>query len=322
MEKETNLWDLIIKFFTWIGNICKSIWILITKCIRLTYRKWWIVIPMMLICFAISLYHTRKDNKIYRADAIAVLNGPTIDMVQEAWNQLRYATSPSIRQEQSLPSLLNLDWGYVNTLRNFESFYVIDMMPDSIADYVDYNHDFVNNDTLEVIMQNHIALRFRTKQPCNVSIIEDAIMNYLNSIPTFVAAYEARRTTLERQAKFYHDQVEKLDSLTSTFYFKEGVGYQTQFNRYENSLLIGKREIEIFVEDIENVIAMEKKVDKEFATCTAPVVLINHFTVCPRAYNGTLRYGVIALIIGCILGLLIAWPIEKRKELKEWLDEK
>lgn len=321
MEKETNLWDLIVRFFNWIGNLFKMFCELLAKCVRLTFRKWWIVIPMMLIFLAMSLYYTRKDNKIYRADAIAVLNGPTVDMVQEAWNQLRYAMSPNVRQEQSLPSLLNLDWGYVNTLRGFESFYVIDLMPDSIADYVDYNHKFVNNDTLKAIMPNHIALRFRTKQPCNVSIIEDAIMNYLNSIPTFVSAYEARKTTIERQEKFYHDQVEKLDSLTSTFYFKEGVGYQTQFNRYENSLLIGKREIEIFVEDIENVIAMEKKVDKEYATCSAPVVLINHFTVCPKAYNGTLKYGVISLIIGWLIGLLIAFPIERRKEIKEWLEK-
>lgn len=319
MNNETNLWDLVSSFFSWIGKLIRSLFIFLGACVRLTYRKWWIVLIMVALVMAAALYYSRPLNRIYKVNAVAVLNGPTVDMAREAWGQLENACHPGLCYEQSYQALLGLNNDITLNLRQFHSYQVVDLLRDSIPDFIDYSNSYANEDTMNAVMPDRVALSFRTKTPMAIRVIEDSLMSYLNHLPNFVAAYDLHKADIERQSKFYHDQIEKLDSLTTTFYFEEGFAHQVQFDRWETNMLIGKREVELFVDDIVDMIQKGKKADHELAMCTAPVVLVNHFTLCPRPTNGRIKCCLLALLIGWVLGLMLAYPFEKRKELLEWL---
>ena len=60
-------------------------------------------------------------------------------------------------------------------------------------------------------------------------------------------------------------------------------------------------------------------VHARMAVCTAPVVLQSHFVAEARAVNGPLRMTAIALVVGWLLGLLVAALVDKRKTVIVWL---
>ena len=61
------------------------------------------------------------------------------------------------------------------------------------------------------------------------------------------------------------------------------------------------------------------KADYELAFCTAPVVVENSFIVYPKPVNGRIKTNVIGLLIGWILGCIVAALIEQRKAIASWL---
>ena len=80
--------------------------------------------------------------------------------------------------------------------------------------------------------------------------------------------------------------------------------------------------MKLFLEDIYTEMEMLHLADQRMALCTAPVVLQSHFMVEPRAVNGYFKCTVIAIIIGWLLGLMVAASVENRKAILAWLKQK
>ena len=310
-----NLFDLIAAFFRWIGRVCVNFWNLCLNSLRLSLRYWYVVWPFVILFCAAALFYSRPGNRIYKAEAIAYLNGPLTEDVKQAFKPLEY--SYPLFPEQNLGQVLNLNADQVQTLRRFETFNVIDFLSDSTLDVVDYRRKHKMTDTLNMVMPNAICIRFRTKRPDNVPVVGQHIIDFLNSNPSLQAAYERKHATLERKAKFCHDQLEKLDSLTSAFYFEQGGAAQAQM-KWGSGMVLGRREIKLINTEILDMYKMTDQVDRELSHCTAPVVIQQAFTINPKAVNGRIKCTILGLMIGYILGCLVALAIKRRKEIREW----
>ena len=184
---------------------------------------------------------------------------------------------------------------------------------------VDYDRSAPMMDTLYVHVPNMVAMRFRTKQPNRVPEMENAILNYLNTRPYFQSLYETYYKGLEREARFHRDQIEKLDSLTSVFYFSQNNREQMQMKVWESGMVLGRREMALFLEDVYVEMRESEYVNARLAVATAPVVLQSHFVVNPRAVNGPLRMSALAMVVGWLLGLMVAALVENRKRILTWL---
>ena len=320
-EREMNFFDLCKVCFDGIGRGIKACIQFLGALIRLTYRQWWVVLIVIAAVLTCVNIYTRKDNRIYKVDAVTILNGPTVELTQEKIKRLSMQVGPKINAQQNMVELLGLPWEEVEHVSHLQTFRVIDCLRDSVADYIDYDGKSSPLDTVCKQMPDRLCIQYRTKTPQNIAVIEEALMNYLNSDPAMQAAFQAKQQILAREVEFTKKQVEKLDSLTSAFYFEQGTGMQAQGARSKEGIVLGRREIKLFPGAVHGEYKHYQKLAYMQAFCTAPVVLEDHFIVHPAAVNGRFKMNVIGLFLGWLIGCLIAALVENRKAISSWLKQ-
>ncbi len=319
-QKDMNLFDLCKACILAIGRGIKWLIYRLGDALRLSFRKWWIVLICIILAIAASIYYTRPDNRIYEANAIATLNGVTTDVVRNEF--LAIGQMAPWLGEQNMVQMLGLEPQVARSIRAVKTFDVIDCLKDSIVDFVDYKNRVTRTDTMYVHLPHNIALQFWTTQPQYVPQIEEAILNYLNTRPYLQNKYNAFCANLERNAQFHQDQIEKLDSLTSLFYFAEMPSQEILLDRKATGMIVGRREIKLFLEDIYDEMKAKEIVDERLAVCTAPVVLQSHFIIKARPVNSPIKCAIIAILLGWIVGLMVGAVVENRKNILHWLQTK
>lgn len=316
---EMNLFDLIAAFFRALGRFLRSLFRLCGNAIRLSVWYWYLTVALLLIGAGAALYWSRPSNRLYKAGVLVKLNGPQRDDVREALRPLQFATPDCISAEQSVASLLGLSQEDAAPLRDFVCLNVIDCRHDSIADFVDMKGTHDLSDTSCIVMPNHLYLQFRTTRPEQAKQTGDALLSYLNGKAALQAEYDGYVTTLRREAEFCRTQIDKLDSLTTSFYFEQGTGQQIQRSWHASALVVGEREINLLHPEILELIQSTKRTTHELSTATAPVVAKSDFVIDPRPVNGPLKCLAIGLACGYVLSCLLAWAVEEKKRIGLWL---
>lgn len=291
-QKEITLWDALRSCVKALGKILNWCVQAVAKMLRLTFSKWWLVGGITLLGIAAGMYYSRPSNKIYKVRAIATLNGPSVSEVKHYYESLH---------------------------KTFEAFNVIDCLDDGTADYADYDRKNPLTDTLQVVMNDQIAFQFLTRNRKEIPYMEEQIMRILNDNPQFVSEYQIYKAHANRQYRFDCDQVNKLDSMTGAFYANASVP-QIQSHAWE--LAMGRKEIVLPLKSIEEFMEHKAQRDSRYALVTAPVVLQGHFEPARKAVNGRLKCMVIGLIVGWLLGCLIAALFDDRQRILRWLQQK
>ncbi len=316
---ELSLWDLCLTCLQGIGRFLAWAYRTALSILRLSLHAWYIVLPLTLAAGAAGLYCSRMDNRIYKVGTMVHLSGVTRADVNQVYTSLTYALPGCVNAAQSLDNQLQLDGSQIGRAYRFETFDVIDYRNDSIPDVVDFERKHDMADTVNVIMPNYLYLSFRTKTPQLAQTVGNAIVAYLNRNAGLQAGFQSGKAVLERQSQFCHEQIEKLDSLTSAFYFEQAGSGQIQSSRWASALVVGDRSIDILHPDILPLFVHTEYIDRELGLATAPVVALNDFMVHPHAVNGPIKCTVLALMLGYLLGCAIAYAWKKRKDLLEWV---
>ena len=314
MEHEMNFLDLCVAFGRAIGKACRHICHWLAELVRLTYRLWWVVIPIMILALAAGMYYTRNDNLNYKIQAIALLNGASIEQFDQ-----RYGILASGLQLSKQDPLKKVVTGRIAT--RFESFYVVDVFNDSIADYVDYNGKSSPADTIDVQMKDRIALQFCMKKRNldQLPQIEKQLLDFFNADESMQKSYALYRENMLRAQQFNHDQLEKLDSLTSEYYFKSNPGANPLADVREGLVFMGDWKVHLFLDEIYSHQRRTEHMDRRASFMTAPVVLENHFVVNPNPINAPKRMLPLFLIAGWLCGCCLAVCVEQRKRIISWL---
>lgn len=320
--KDTSLWELIKQFFLWLGCGFASCGHWFARQIKITFRKWYIVIPTTILFICLGYYFSRIENRKYKAEGMAVIHGPMAADIKEAVRPLEMAMPAHVQPSQTLAARLNCPPEYTAGIRRFNSFFVVDYLTDFTPDVVD--RDFKHNyeDTLNVISNHYIVFQVYTKDLANLQNFEDALVNYINSNPIIQEKYQRHHVTMEYELQTCNNQLNYLDSLSKVFYFNFPQGFQVDIKPYSSTLIMGKRSIDVIHDDIIELIQYKKGIESELSSCTQPLRFISHISAAPRAINNR----ILCLIIGCILGWLfgigLAWLVEDRKQVSEWLHSK
>jgi hypothetical protein len=316
--KEMNLFDLCAAAGRAVGRGSQNVRTAFGRMIKLTWRMWWIVLPIMALVLWGALHYSRKDNRLYKVNAVAVVNGATKDVLAREFEAI--AMNPYRLAAPMAQMGVNVDLANYN--KGFRSFDLIDYMADNTADLIDLKRKAPVTDTLMVHVPDMLALQFKTKRPNDLAVIQEAIMQYLNSRESLQKPYAQFRQNLEREAKFHHDQLEKLDSLTSVFYFSNNQIPQVKLGKKESGMILGTSSMELFLDQIHDEMQLLRKTDTRLAYASAPVVLQSEFVVDPAALNGRIKMIALGLVLGWLLGLAIAALVEDRKKVLAWLNEK
>lgn len=314
MEKDMTFIDLCVACGRGIADGCKAFGRLLARMVRLTYRYWWVVITCVVLALAGALYFTRCENLTYKMNAVALLNGPSVQQFEQAYAPLRSgrllpadaAITPFVKEK---------------TAKAFTTYRVIDCLHDGNADYIDFKHQSKPYDTLNVQMQDRLCLQFRLKARDMERLpeIEKGILDYLNGNEPMQQSYVSYLANLREAVRFNHAQAQKLDSLTSAYYFYNASSAQPMNYSGNGVNFYGDRKIRLFLEEIYKQQKHMQQDDYRLQLATAPVVLENHFTAFPKPVNGRMKYVLLFLILGWAFGCLIAEIIDKRKALSAWL---
>lgn len=316
MEKEKNFWDVCVACWNGIERACCAVGHWMAELLRLTFRVWWIVFPVMILVIAAGLYYSRPDNLKYKVRAVALLNGPTIAQFDQ-----RYAV---LQAGQTIPAdapIAQTIWNRMIT--DLRSFRVIDVYHDSIADYVDEKMKSSPTDTINVQMQDRVCLQFTIKRRdmARIPQVEESILNYLNGDEAMQRAYKTYLPNLERQIRFNHDQVEKLDSLTTQYYFHTNPGQAPLNTVREGLLMMGDWKVRLFLEEIYKQQNRTAWMDYRADLAAAPVVLENHFSPVPAPLNSRRKCVPVSIVLGWLAGCILAALIEQRKRIIAWLKQ-
>ena len=314
MEKDMTFIDLCVACGRAIADGCKAVGRLLARMVRLTYRYWWVVITCVVIGLAGALYYTRCENLTYKLNAVALLNGPSIQQFEQAYAPLR--SGRLLPDDAAITPLVK-----EKTVKAFTTFHVIDCLHDGNADFIDFKHKSKPYDTLNVQMHDRLCLQFRLKARDleRLPEIEKGIMEYLNGNKPMQQSYASYLSNLREEVRFNHAQALKLDSLTSAYYFYNVSSAQPMNYSGNGVNFYGDRKIRLFLEEIYEQQKHMQQGDYRLQLATAPVVLENHFTAAPKPVNGRLKFGLLFLILGWAFGCLIAEIIDQRKLIASWL---
>ena len=314
MERDMTFIDLCVACGRGIAKGFKAFGRLLARMVRLSYRYWWAVIACVIPALVCALYFTRSENLTYKLNAVALLNGPSIQQFEQAYAPLRSgrllpadaAITPLVREK---------------TAKSFTTYRVIDCLDDGNADYIDFKHKSKPYDTLNVQMNDRLCLQFRMKARDfnRLPEVEQAILDYLNSNEPMQQSYGTYLANLREKVRFNHAQAVKLDSLTSAYYFYTAPNALPLSSGTNGVNFYGDRKIRLFLEEIYKQQEHLQQGDYRLQLATAPVVLENHFTAVPKPVNGRLKYVLLFLFLGWALGCLIAEIIDKRKTIASWL---
>ena len=314
MEREMNFFDLCVACWHALCRGCAALGRLLARALRLSYRYWWLVLICVALGVVAALYYTRQGNIIYKVNAVALLNGPTVQQFEQAYMPLRSA-------QQLPPDSPLRPWLMENKLRRFETYRVIDCMGDSVADYIDFREKSSPTDTVNVQMQDRLCLQFRIKQRDLdlLPAVEAEVMGFLNGNPALQAAHAVYLRNLLDEVKFNHDQTQKLDSLTTHYYFHSHPGAEPLGAAKNGLVFMGDWRVHLFLTSIYAHRHYADYMDQRLQLATAPVVLENHFTVDAAPVNDRRKMVVLMFLLGWVGACVLAELIDKRKALSAWL---
>lgn len=315
MEREMNFWDLCVTIGRGVGKCFAALGRLIGRMVRLSYRYRWIVLTMVVLALAAALYYTREDNLKYRVNAVAFLNGPSVQQFEQAFAPLR--SGEVLPVEFPIGRMIKAE----RIAQDFTTFRVIDCKNDREADFVDFKKRMDPTDTVRVTMQDRLCVQFCIKKRFmeQLPAVEKAMLEYLNMNPAMNKSFAIYRHNLEEQVVFNHSQARKLDSLTTAYYFNTATAIPAQMNVGNGISFYEDRHIRLFLDDIYEQRERLQQDDYKLQLATAPVVLENHFAVDPKPINRRIPFTILFLLAGWIAGCLLAELIDQRKALSAWL---
>lgn len=313
MENEMNFFDFCAACGRAIGRGFAAIGRLIVYMTRLTYRYWWLVITVLVLAAGAALYYTRSTNLIYRMNAVALLNGPSVQQFEQAYAPLR--ANKMLPEDAAIKPFLEN-----HQAKAFDTYRVIDCLHDGNADFIDFKRKITPTDTVQVMMNDRLCLQFRIKARDLdlVPEIEAALLDLLNANEPMQSSYATYLANLREEVAFNHSQALKLDSLTSSYYFNP-TNAQPMSNSGSGVNFYGERRIRLFLDEIYEQREYLQKCDYRLQLATAPVVLENHFAMNPKQVNGRLKVLVVFLLLGWCFGCAVAEIIDKRKAISAWL---
>lgn len=314
MEHEMNFFDLCVACGKAIGRACRCCGHWLAELLRLTFRSWWIVVPVVTIAIGAGFYYTRLDNQTFKVQGVVMINGASVEQFEQRFAMLQ--TAFQLTDQEPLKKYI-----CERKVAAFETFYVVDALNDSVADYVDYKHKSNPTDTVKVQMKDRLAIQFHMKYR-NLALlpeVEKQLLQFLNADEAMQKSYALYVKNLARELQFNHDQVEKLDSLTSMYYFYTVPGLTPEIAVREGVVMTGDKKVHLFLDDLYAQQVRTERMDYRASFVTAPVTLENHLVVNPKAINGRRTMLPLFAIAGWLVGCCIAALIEQRKRIISWL---
>jgi len=314
--KEINLLQLINSFVNWLVKLGKNFLILIGQIVKLSYKYKIVTAIILVLCIVYGQYKSRPSERIYKAEAMAMLYGAESQTVKEVSKQLENTLSTN--NLISFATKLSLPDSVAQNIVGFQSFYVIDYLKDKVADKVDFDNSHSLTDTLNIKMKDQLYFQVKLKKISQLPQIQTALLNYFNNNPVMKTEFTSKKDALIQRVQICDNESHRIDSLAKISYFKN-IDQQLKFEN--NKLLLGEQQKQLFYWNILDLNDIRLKAEMKLANFKQPVDLPSGFVVNPIPINSSFKYGVYSILIGYVISILIVVLIDNFKKIKLFLEK-
>ncbi len=315
--KELNLVQIIQLTFRWISSLLQKFVMFLGKLSQLSYKHWYIFLLFVALGVAGGFYFSQQSKLKYKAGTTLYVSYSKAFLVKDIIDKLK--SSPANHKELSLAAKLNIPDSVADNILEMKYFNIIDYGKDDSQDLIDFKNQHSLADTMNVVMDDRIYLRVKTKNPNQISIFKDALLAYLNSNPRLIQEFEAKQQGHLEKVAFSEKEINRLDSLANTSYFKDK-SYST-FNYEKDKLMIGEQKKPLFYEDVLNLIATKDYSQHYLNVAKTPVYMTDGFAV-EGPTNPRAKLLVYGLLIGIAVGLIMSFVFEHLKTICKFLQNK
>lgn len=315
------LFSQIGHFFKVIG---KAFWWLITYIFRITYRRWYIILIALVVGVVGAIYYSRPDNRRYKVEGIVTTNGIGIEKVRQMYTILANGLPEEKSHSQSVAHLLGITVAQAKRLSRFKTYNCVDIRGNGLQDYVDYKNSTNKLDTLYHIMTDRLCLQFQTTDLTFVPTCEEILLNYFNSDSVCQEVFTQYKTTLLSERDLCKEQIVKLDDLSTHLYSERNIATHQAYSKIiktEDITEIEPFQVQIVGRDLQWHLQWLASIEQRLTQCFHPVQLINHLVIREVPVNGTIKCVCVAILIGWILGIIIATLWECRGNITRWLKQ-
>jgi hypothetical protein len=316
-EKEINLLELITIFFNWVIKITNSAFKLAGSLLQLLFRHLVISSIIVLICLICSLYYTRPQARVYKAEALALLYGSDAQTVREISKQIEFSGPED--SYTSLASKLSIPDSVAKNIVGFHSYTVIGYVRDNAAVKVDYADNYPQKDTMYMKMRDRVSMQLLVKDINQVPQIQKAILNYFNNNEMLKTHLDNSKNQMTQQIRISEVELKRVDSLAKVTYFKDN---SQQIKLDKNKLLFGEQQKQLFYNDLLRLQDIISSCKSGLANFKQAVELPSGFAVDPKPVNGVLKYAVLSIILGLIISLVFAGLVENISKIISYLKSK
>ncbi len=313
--EDLNLLDLIKLIGEWIASFFRLCINCVGKTLQLLYRHRFLCLIMVAIGIGSGFYFSSKSKRVYNVDGMVKLHGLRAHTILKMGEQLSHDASNS--DKRNLSEKLDLDLSIVKKINSIEFFPVIDYNKDSIPNVIDFKRKHPLEDTVNVVMNDYVFIRFQLAKNTNqAKEIGEAIIKFINNTPLIYTSFSSHKKNLLERLTLCDIELKRLDSLANKTYFEE-VKKQIQFNN--NQLFVGNKFIQLFYGDQLKLQNIKARIYWELSILKTPLEVPAGFIVDPNPINGRLKMLLKGILFAFIISILISYILENRKRWIEFL---
>ena len=321
-SKEMNLIELLNLLGKWIKKVTARLIRFVGFLLQLAFKHWVVSAIVLLLSVVAGQYLARPSVRRYEAGAMAMLYGCENTTVREVYRQLQNSLIPkesTTFSSMTLATVLGIPDSVAKNIVKLESYNVIDYLDDNTPDLVDFENNHSLNDTMNLIMRNHIFIQVQTLKPTQIRIFQDALLDYFNNNTMLNSEFESSKSGIENTVLLCDTEIRRLDSLANLSYFKDS---DNKISLENNNLIVGEQKKQLFYEDVLRLQDIRNLYNKKLVLFKKPIDFPAGLIVNPVPKNGRIKYGVYSIFIGSLLALIMVYLIDNLKKIINYLINK
>jgi hypothetical protein len=312
-DDEIDLLDLFRRMGRGLGKMFSTIgrWALIS--IVFLFRNWLPLTISIVLGIGAGFIMSRRTPSSFTADLTLKVNIiSTSDMISYINRLHTYCKEDNIDE---LANALAMQESQLKNIIDISAFWIIDRGRDGIPDIIDYKDNHNIYDTVNIRMQDRIAVRVRINAPQELGNIKEGILRFIKSDSLFEQRNRLRMNqNRDLLARIDYD-IEQLDSLQKVKYFEE-----TRSRIPQNGgqmIFLQEQKTQLVYGDIYALYERKLGLETESNLYSGIVTVLSDFSIPALRENGVSFYSKKYIPIFFCLTFLVLIAIAQREKIKE-----
>lgn len=308
-NRDMNLFDFVLLCGRAVARGFRKLVEWMLQAIRLGLQYLWIVIP----CIGLGVL----GGWLWTKPAFTLYKGHVDVMYADG---MRSVVHDGLIDFMTLPNEVKIEkYGLTEDLIDRVDrllFYnIIDCNADSVPDFVDKDRSVAYGDTLNVVMPDRIHLALHLNGSSDFGAFQRAFSQFFRDQAYIVEADKCCKKIQQERLDYFTKEVARLDSFSTYDYFVRPRYLGAEWGNH----IISEREQELYYEDLIKVLKHKNYVERH--AMLTPEAINFQTPFIPECMPLVFKY-VIGLLMGGVVGLLLALLVKYRTEVVAYLKEK